>query len=373
MPPPDVLFALSGDARRNSRALRQLDVFAAMGLKVEVLSFGPAPGTLANARLRPAPRPSGSGPLFFARLHRRMKKAAAGVPARIYHASDLYVLPALYAASKKHGGRLAYDARECYPHVAATAGRPWIRGFWQMLEKHYIRRADAVFTVSKSIADHLAGAYDIAPPVVLYNVPGKRTAHASNKLREWTRVAPHTPLLLHQGNMQQDRGCLLLIEAMQNVNGGALIFLGDGPLRPPLERRVREAGVQDRVFFFDPVPPRELLSVTASADVGITLLEDTCLNHRYALPNKLFEYLAAGLPVLAGDLPEIRRVLSAHCAGILVNPADRGALVRALQRLIDDGGLRRKLAERAGATLETFSHADTSNRLKHSYQELLME
>lgn len=373
MPSPDVVFALTGDVRRNSRALKQLRALAALGATAEALTLGPAtadPWLEERIRLRVLPRPSGSGPVFFARVHRLFKQIARQIPARVYHASDLYTLPALHAAAQRHGGRLVYDARELYPFVAATAGRPWVQWFWQIVEGRHLRHADAVFTVSDSIADRLAQTYGVARPTVLYNVPPHRAVVDSGYLRAQTRVAPDTVVLLHQGQIQQGRGCALLADAMRDVRGAVLVFLGGGPLKPTLQQHVATAHLDDRVRFLDPVPPDALLPVTASADVGITLLEDTCLNHRFALPNKLFEYLMAGLPVLASDLPEIRSVVESFAVGCLVDPADRAALVKTLQRMVDDKEARARWAAHAPRVFETFSWEKASQRFTQTYQDL---
>ncbi len=372
MSAPDVLFALVGDVRRNSRALRQLRALAALGARVEVLTLGPPAADAvweAGLRLRVLPAPPGAGPRFFGRMHRQVLAAARDVPARVYHASDLYTLPALQAAARRHGGRLVYDARELYPHVSATAGRPWVSAFWQLLEGRYVRRADAVFTVSPSIADHMAATYGIAPPVVLFNAPTHRPVTPSDLLRRRAAVPEGHVLLLHQGQIRPDRGGTRLVEAMRHVRGATLVFLGDGPLRPALEARAAAEALPVR--FIDPVPPDDLLPVTASADVGITLLEDTCLNHRLALPNKLFEYLAAGLPVLGSDLPEIRRVIVEHDVGCVVNPADPQALRDTIQRMVDDANARRRWAARAPAAADTFGWERTSKRFIQVYQSLL--
>src|SRR5690606_38946931 len=139
--------------------------------------------------------------------------------------------------------------------------RPWASFVWRRVEGRYVRRADVVFTVSDAIADHLAGAYGIARPVVLYNAPAPKAVAASGLLREG--VAPGTVVLLHQGQMRPDRGCLRLVEAMPAVRGAVLVFLGDGPLRPVLAARAAALGVAGRVRFVDPVPPDDLLPVTA--------------------------------------------------------------------------------------------------------------
>ena len=374
MAAPDVLFALPGDVRRNSRAIKQLRALAALGLGIEVLSVGgPAGETRWDEGIRGVglPRPAGSGPRFFARLHARVRAAALPRRARIYHASDFYMLPALAAAARRHGGRLVYDARELYTRVAATTGRPAVRLFWQAVERRYIRQADAVFTVSDSIADFLAAQYGIVRPEVLHNVPPLQTVAPSDYLREQTGASATTTLLLHQGNIQKHRGCFLLADAMAGVQGGLLVFLGGGPLRPALEAHVEAAGLTNRIRFLDPVPPDALLPVTASADVGITLLEDVCLNHRFALPNKLFEYLMAGLPVLASDLPEIRRVVEDFRVGRVVDPADRAALVKALQAMVDDENQRARWAANTPGVFETFRWEKASQRLQDRYRTLL--
>ena len=385
----DVLFAMTGECLKNSRALRHLRILSDLELDVAVLAFDAVPqgqeaAALPGITIHQVDRPGGSGPPFFARLHWRMRKAASEVTARVYHASDLYVLPALHAAAKLHDGHLVYDARECYPHVEATSGHPMVRRFWQALEGWHVHEADAVFTVSESIAGHMSTTYGIRRPTVLYNAPettgrpprrGASDSHdnpgTSSTLREKTGAGG--VLLLHQGRMAPGRGCNLLVEAMRGIDNGSLLFLGDGDLRPALEQKVEELGIQNKVHFVDPVPPDELLPVTASADVGITLLQDTCLNHRYALPNKLFEYLTAGLAVLGSNLTEIRRVIETHDAGLLVTPSDLEALQVAMQRMIDDDESRRRWSRNAAAAMETYDPEKSSKRLREAYRTILAE
>ncbi|MFQ5568681.1 MAG: glycosyltransferase family 4 protein [Rhodothermales bacterium] len=371
---PDVVFALTGDVRRNSRALKQLRALAALGLTTEALTLGPparAPWLEEGVRLHVIPRPPGSGPRFFARIHRLFRQAAVHTPARIYHASDLYTLPAMHAAARQQGGRLVYDARELYPFVAATAGRPWVRWFWRMVEGRHIHRADAVFTVSDSIAEKLSRMYGVPRPTVLHNVPVNRDVTPSNYLRAQTGASPETVVLLHQGHIQKGRGCALLADAMRDIPGAVLVFLGGGPLKPVLQQQVETTGLHHRIYFLDPVPPDALLPITASADIGITLLEDTCLNHRFALPNKLFEYVMAGLPVLASDLPEIRGVVDTFGVGCLVDPADRTGLVKTLQRMVDDREARARWSAQTRQVFETFNWSTASQRLTRTYQDLL--
>lgn len=371
---PDIVFALTGDVRHNSRALKQLRALAALGATIDVYTLGSSgdDGWLEkNIRLHYLSHASGSGPRFFARNHRTFRNAVRSASAQVYHASDLYNLPAMYGAAQLHSGKLVYDARELYPFVASTADRPLVRLFWRMMEGYYIRRADAVFTVSESIADRHVKMYGIPRSTVLYNAPPFHAVPPSTALRNLTGIPKEMVVLLHQGQIQKDRGCMLLADAMRDVDNAVLVFLGSGPLKPDVQQFVKQTGLGDRIRFLEPVPPDDLLPVTASADVGITLLEDTCLNHRFALPNKLFEYLMAGVPVLSSDLPEIRNVVAGFDVGTVVDPADRSALVKTLQRMVDDTEARRRWSANAPRVFETFNWESASQRFTQIYQDLL--
>ena len=374
-PASDVIFALTGDVRRNSRALKQLRLLSGMGLRVRALSYGPSaagfPLNVPNVTLEVLPRPSGTGPLFFCRVHRQMCRAAMQHTALVYHASDLYTLGAMARAASRHGAKLAFDSRELYTYVASTAGRPWVRLVWHLIQHRYVPRASAVFTVSKSIARRLARNYGVTDPILLHNVPPRQTVIRGPSLRALSGAPDDAVILLHQGSIQKDRGCWLLVEAMRQVQGAVLVFLGGGPLKSDLESYVERISLGRCVRFLDPVPPDELLPLTATADAGITLLEDTCLNHRYALPNKLFEYVVAGLPVIASDLPEISNVVRSYNIGCVVNPSNSVDLVRALRHVTDSPKQRQIWASNTPNVLNEINWESAAERFTAAYRKLL--
>nr|BCX01285.1 MAG: hypothetical protein KatS3mg041_1331 [Bacteroidota bacterium] len=335
--PRAVLVGL-GAALQDSRTLREAEVLEALGWEVHLFGYDRPGESQAPWSVHPLPEGPRRGPTRFWAHDRAVRAALLHMPARLYQALDLYSLPACAWAADRHGGVLLYDARELYPDVAATVGRPWVRLFWRLLEARFIRRAQWVFTVSDGIADLLAHRYGIARPLVVRNIPAYRSTGRTHRLADELGLPRGTFLFLHQGQMQKDRGLekLLVAFARADLEQSHLILMGGGPLREALSLLARRLGVADRTWFLDPVPPGELLSYTASADVGLTLLEDSCLNHRYALPNKLFEYLMAGLPVLASDLPEIRRLVVEFDVGLVVNPRDEEALRSALERMRRD-------------------------------------
>ena len=126
------------------------------------------------------------------------------------------------------------------------------------------------------------------------------------------------------------------VQAIARAPAIHLAFLGNGPLKPVLADAARRLDCADRIHFVEPVEPQTVSLFLSTADVGLSLLPDNCLNHRFALPNKLFEYIAGGVPVVASNLPEMSRLISDHALGSCVEPSDTDALAKELTRLASD-------------------------------------
>ena len=217
----------------------------------------------------------------------------------------------------------------------------------------------------------MSASYNIDLPEVLFNVPIQQEPINSDVLRSELGIPAQKRIILHQGKMQKDRGCILLAAAMQHVERAVLVFLGDGPVAPRVQEEVERLGLGQRVLFRAPVPPAELHSYTCSADIGVTLLEDTCLNHRFALPNKLFEYLMAGLPVLASDLPESGGLVEDYGVGRTVNPELPVEIGRVLQEMINAPAKLNEWSEATHAVFETFNWENASQIIRRNFKNLL--
>ncbi len=371
----DVLFALTGDPKVNSRALRQLELLSDLDLKIHVLGLGNLSATedlnIRNVTLQYIPRPTGTGGKFFWRVHQELASVLRTVTSKIYHASDLYTLPALHGASTRHGAHLVFDSRELYTHLPATIRRPWVGITWKAIQRLYIGQTDCVYTVSERIARHLLEHYNINHVHVMRNVPKSQSLIPGNSIRKSLDIPSDIKIVLHQGSLQQHRGGVAMVEAMRYTEEAVLVFLGGGPLKPEIQKLVKETKLDSKIRFMDPVPPNQLLSYTASADLGLTFLEDSCLNHRYALPNKLFEYLAAGIPVIASDLPEIAQIIEQFDVGCVVPSGDTKALGSALNHALKHPELCQTWSENTTDVQDVFNFSTESEHFLAPYRHLL--
>jgi glycosyltransferase involved in cell wall biosynthesis len=255
----------------------------------------------------------------------------------VVHANDIATLIPGYLAARLSGVALVYDTHEY------AVGVPYRKAVWAWLaatiERLLIRRCDAVITVSDGIAERLQARYGLAErPVVVRNVPDLPPPNPGTApdLRREMEIG-EAPLVLHQGAVADGRGGGNLVRAVAQMDSAHLLFLGaDGAFADSLRELGIRLGLDGRLHFYPPVALAELLSYTSQADVGVSLLEDTCENHRLALPNKLFEYLAAGLPVVVSDLPEMRRLVGDRSVGWTTDPGDPADIARVLELALAD-------------------------------------
>jgi glycosyltransferase involved in cell wall biosynthesis len=140
--------------------------------------------------------------------------------------------------------------------------------------------------------------------------------------------------VLYHGGLFEERGVEQLLEAIPDVPKAVLVLMGYGSLVPTIQRRLTEPALAGRAFLLPPVPPAELPNWVASADVVAIPIQPTTLNHRFATPNKLWEAMAAGVPILAGDLPGMAGYIRETDGGVLVDPTEPASIARGLRELL---------------------------------------
>lgn len=230
-------------------------------------------------------------------------------PAEIVVAHDLPMLAVGRALAEELGARLVYDSHELYSEQEFSPGQ---RAAWAKIERRHIHACDRVITVNPSIAKELQTRYGLAKVEVILNAErvGQLPPRSTYLHKHFGIPAAHR-ILLFQGGLSATRNLVELVEAMARLSDRSihLVLLGDGQLWHSLQRLVAQRGLQEQVHLHPAVAQAELLAVTAAADAGVIPYQGICLNNYYCTPNKLFEFVAAGLPILASDLPELRRLV----------------------------------------------------------------
>jgi glycosyltransferase involved in cell wall biosynthesis len=232
-------------------------------------------------------------------------------------ANDLPMLPVASDVAARIGVKLVYDSHELYCEQEFSE-REKLR--WSAIETKYIGACDAVITVNASIAKELEKRYHIKDVAVIYNAERRsQVCERGWRLHDIFDLSRDIKLLLLQGGLSAGRNIETLIAAFAQVTNPNihLVVLGDGQIKPHLQKIAERMGIAQRIHFYAAVPQNELLSLTICADAGVIPYQATCLNNFYCTPNKLFEFIAAGLPILASDLPEIRQIVTEGGIGLV--------------------------------------------------------
>ncbi|MFO7617483.1 MAG: glycosyltransferase family 4 protein [Bacteroidales bacterium] len=277
--------------------------------------------------------PFRSGPLFYACYNFRLLLYLLLVKADIFLANDLDTLPAIFLAGRLRRKRIVYDTHEYFTEVPELVNRPVIRWFWRCIERRIFPRLRVVYTVNDSIAEIYKGLYGVEVKA-FPNLPAiNRGEPAAGRLPE--SFAGH-PLILYQGAVNVGRGLAEMIRAMVHLPGCRLLVVGSGDILEDLKFMTSRMELSDRIFFAGRVPFNDLAWYTRQAVIGISLEQDIGLNYHFALPNKLFDYLHAGLPVLASDLPESGALVRRVDFGIVVDRFDPEYLAETILGMVND-------------------------------------
>lgn len=250
-------------------------------------------------------------------------------------ANDLDTLPANYLASKFKRKPLVYDSHEYFTEVPELIGRPLVKSIWTWLEKNLVPRIDAAYTVCTSIAEVYHDLYGVDFKVVRNLPVCSQVEHVSTE----TATKPDSPkIILYQGALNLGRGIESAIRAMQYIENAELWLVGDGDITTQLKQMVTEQKLELKVKFLGRLPLTELSQVTRQASLGISLEEDLGLNYRFSLPNKLFDYIQAGVPVLVSNLPEMRRIVDQYQIGAIAETHQRKELAETIKMALFDLG-----------------------------------
>ena len=298
--------------------------------------------------------------------------ALAAPSADVWFGHDLSALPAALQARRRSGGSVVYDMHELYLEAGDTATRPrWARAIVARWERRAIAEVDAVVTVNAALGDAIREMAQPRRLAVVHNAALRRdVAGGPSPLRPAIGLARDVPLAIYTGSLARGRGVDVLVAALREPSlvGVHVAILGDGVLRPWLERVAAEPESDGRLHVLPAVEPLEVTSWVAGASVAVLPIAPTTRNHRLSTPNKLFEAIAAGVPVVASDFAAMRAIVlddPAGPLGVVCDPTSSRAVAEAIASIVgapqaDRAALRARVRqaaaerwswEREGATL----------------------
>ena len=310
-----------------------------------------------------------TGPFFYMEYNIRLFFFLLFHRADILVANDLDTLCANYIASKITGRKLAYDSHEYFTEVPELVLRKFTQSIWRAIEQWIFPKLQFVYTVNDSIANAYFTTYKIKPAVIR-NFPVKVDETIITRSKTDLLLPKDKKIILYQGAVNIDRGLPEVIEAMQFVNNAVLLIIGDGDILNELKAKIAQLKLNEKVIFFNRVPFEMLKQYTLHADIGISLEKDTNLNYRFTLPNKLFDYVHAGVPVLASPLDEIKKIFSAFSIGLLIDSHAPQHIADKINLMLSDLDKRKVWRENCLAASKEYCWQHEENVLKRIYNSI---
>jgi len=275
------------------------------------------------------------GPLMYAFFNIRLFLYLLFKKVDILLANDLDTLLANFLVSRIRKVTLIYDSHEYFTGVPEIQNRPFVRKVWQIIERWIFPKLKHIYTVNQSIARIYEKKYNINVEVVR-NVSYKWNRSENCSRKRLGLPANRFIVILQGSGINIDRGAEEAVLSMQYLDNTILLIIGDGDIVENLKQMVSEQGLQSKVIFIEKVPHNILMNFTCAADVGITLDKDTNLNYKYSLPNKLFDYIQAGVPVLASKIVEVENIVKSYNIGDIIDSHNPEHIASKLKNMLSD-------------------------------------
>lgn len=257
------------------------------------------------------------GVLFYAEYNIRLFLFLLPKKASVLVSNDLDTLIPSFIISKLKKSVLVYDTHEIFTEVPELQHNHFKRNLWARLEKFVFPKLKYVYTVNDSIAKYYRDRYSV-PVMTVKNIPITKK-YLQKKTRAELGLPVDKKIVLLQGaGINMNRGAEEALEAMEYIDNAILLIIGGGDVIKKLKEMAIEKRLQKKVRFIDKIPFDELKHYTMLADIGLAIDKDTNINYRYSLPNKLFDYIHAGIPVLSSPLVEIKKIFDRYHIGELI-------------------------------------------------------
>jgi glycosyltransferase involved in cell wall biosynthesis len=334
-----IIVSVTSDLVSDNRVHKTCTTLAEMGFEVLLVgrklpgSQPLSPRIYSAKRLKLLFR---KGPLFYSCFNLRLFCLLLFSKFDLLLANDLDTLPANFMASKLKNKPLVYDSHEFFTEVPELVHRPRVKKIWEILEQKIVPKLKHAYTVCSSIAEVYTQKYSV-PFRVVRNVPvATSSVQKAKKLSE-----DAGKIILYQGAVNIGRGLEQAILAMKFVQNARLVIAGDGDIRQDMEQLAESEGLAGKVQFLGRLSIKDLAKLTPQAALGLSVEEDLGLNYHYALPNKLFDYIQAHVPVLVTNLPEMAAIVKKYGIGVITDSLDPEVLAEIFSEMLTDANRRK--------------------------------
>lgn len=275
------------------------------------------------------------GPMFYATFNIRLFIFLLFHRCDCLLSNDLDTLLPNFWISKFKRIPLIYDSHEYFTEVPELVSRPKVQRVWKRIEEYVVPKLPEMITVNQSIADLFHEKYGIKVHIIR-NIPMRKMLPAPASRQE-VGLDPNKHILVLQGSgINIHRGSEELLDAMQYLDDCQLVIIGGGDVLPILKEKVAANHWDDRVKFFPRMPYQQMMAITQLAELSFTLDKDTNLNYRFSLPNKLFDYIQAGVPIIASHLTEIERIITDYNIGTFIDNHEPKTIAATIQNALND-------------------------------------
>lgn len=373
MPPPfqRAIVSVTNDLATDNRVHRTCTVLQELGYDV-LLVGRQLPGSLPLERPYRTRRMRllfNKGPLFYAEYNLRLFFLLLLSRATFFFSNDLDTPLPNFLAARLRGKEMVYDTHDFFTEVPELVQRPHVRAVWLAIERRIFPKLKTVITVNQSIADAYKQRYGQDLHVVR-NIPMPRELGPLPSRAALDLPADKHILVLQGSGINVDRGAEEAVLAMRELPDCLLLIIGGGDAWPVLQQLVKEHALDGRVRLIGKLPYARMMDYTRNADLGLTLDKDTNLNYRFSLPNKLFDYLHAGIPVLATDLPEVTAIVRGKDCGMVIADATPRAIAQAASGLFSNSGRWSTLRRNATFAARTLDGAQEAAKLRSILESL---
>ena len=279
------------------------------------------------------------GPLFYAEYNIRLFFFLLFHRANLLLSNDLDTILPTYFVAKLKGSKMIFDSHEYFTETPELVTRPKVQRVWKRIEGFVVPKLDEMITVCDSIAELFREKYGVKCHVIRNIPPRKALLPKGDKAVLGLPNDKHL-LILQGSGINIQRGAEELVEAMQNLDDCFLMIIGGGDVLPILRQMVEKLKITDRVRFFQRMPYQQMMAYTQLAELGFCLDKDTNLNYRFSLPNKLFDFIQAGVPVVASHLVEIEKIIRQYDIGMFIENHAPETIAATIREALSDAERR---------------------------------